>query len=323
MLRPLRIGITTGDADGVGPEVVAKALRKIGPQKNIQFFLWRNSVFPKRDLKRISKSFKLVTVRSWAEALKKIPSSPKEIVDISGNQNPAKWVEEAGTACFFKHLDGMATAPLSKPSVIASGMTDVGHTDILKRVSNTKNAYMTFLGKEFNVMLLTGHSSIKDVASQITQESVIAGVQSASNFIKLLALKKPMALLGLNPHAGDSGLIGSEEDEIILPALEILRKDKVLIEGPLVPDSAFTPDRWPRYSLYLALYHDQGLIPFKTVHGQNGVHITWGLPFVRTSVDHGTAFDIAGKDKADATSMRLAIEWAIKLCSSKKIEVEN
>src|SRR5580704_14309969 len=225
MLRPLRIAITTGDADGVGPEVVAKALRKIGPQKNVQFFLWRKSLVPKRDLKRISKSFKLVTVRGWAEALNKIPSSPKEIVDINGNQNPAKWVEEAGTACFFKHLDGMATAPMSKPSVIAGGMADVGHTDILKRVSNTKNAYMTFLGKEFNVMLLTGHSSIKDVAARITHENILAGVQSASSFVKLLSLKKPMALLGLNPHAGDSGLIGNEEAEIILPALETLRKD--------------------------------------------------------------------------------------------------
>lgn len=258
-----------------------------------------------------------MTVRSWAEALNKIPSSPKELVDINGNHNPAKWVEEAGAACFFKHLDGMATAPLSKPSVFAGGMTDLGHTDILKRVSNTKDAYMTFLGKEFNVMLLTGHVSIKDVSAKMTSRNIIEGVNSASSFVKLLSLKKPLALLGLNPHSGDSGLLGTEETEVLAPALETLRKDKVLIEGPLVPDSAFTPDRWPRYSLYLALYHDQGLIPFKTVHGQNGVHITWGLPFVRTSVDHGTAFDIAGKDKADATSMRLAIEWAIKLCSIK------
>jgi 4-hydroxythreonine-4-phosphate dehydrogenase len=324
MLRPLRIALTSGDAEGVGPEVVAKALRKIGPQKNVQFFLWRNSSFPKRDLKRIQKSFKLVTVSSWAEALKKIPSSTKEIVDICGTANPAKWVEEAGTACFFKHLDGMATAPLSKPSVLAAGLKDIGHTDILKRVSRTKRAYMTFLGDHFNVMLLTGHSSIRDVISKITTENVIEGVVAASQFVKLLSKteskkfeKKSMALLGLNPHAGDSGLIGSEEGEIILPALEILRKDKVLVEGPLVPDSAFTPDRWPRYNLYLALYHDQGLIPFKTVHGQKGVHITWGLPFVRTSVDHGTAFDIAGQDKADGTSMRLAIEWAIKLSSGR------
>src|ERR1700683_3937662 len=117
MLRPLRIGITSGDADGIGPEVVAKALYKIGPTKNVQFFLWRNSSFPKRDLLRITRSFKLVTVESWAQALSRIPSSPKEIVDICGSANPAKWVEDAGSACFFKHLDALATAPLSKPSI--------------------------------------------------------------------------------------------------------------------------------------------------------------------------------------------------------------
>jgi 4-hydroxythreonine-4-phosphate dehydrogenase len=325
MLRPLRIAITSGDADGVGPEVVAKALRKLGPQKNVQFFLWRNGAFPKRDLKRIAKSFKLVTVNSWSEALKKIPSSTKEIVDINGTSNPAKWVEEAGGACFFKHLDGMATAPLSKPAVQAAGLKDIGHTDILKRVSQTSDAYMTFLGEKFNVMLLTGHSSIKDVAQKITEESVRKGILAGASLVKLLSKsnskkleKRPMALLGLNPHAGDSGLIGTEEQKIINPVLESLWADKVNVEGPLVPDSAFTPDRWPRYSLYLALYHDQGLTPFKTVHGQNGVHITWGLPFVRTSVDHGTAFDIAGKDEADATSMRLALEWAIKLSSGNQ-----
>ena len=126
---------------------------------------------------------------------------------------------------------------------------------------------------------------------------------------------RPIGVLGLNPHAGDSGLIGKEEADIITPVLEKLRGEKVPVEGPLVPDSAFTPSLRERYSLYLALYHDQGLIPFKAIHGQNGVHITWGLPFVRTSVDHGTAFDIAGQGKADSTSMRLAIEWAIKLCS--------
>src|SRR5436305_2017669 len=111
MLRPLRIGITTGDARGIGPEVVAKALRKIGVTKNVQFFMWRNSSFPKRDLLRISKTFKLIKVENWAQALTRIPDSPKEIIDICGVTSPAKWVEEAGSACFFKHLDALATAP--------------------------------------------------------------------------------------------------------------------------------------------------------------------------------------------------------------------
>jgi 4-hydroxythreonine-4-phosphate dehydrogenase len=322
MLRPLRVGITSGDANGIGPEVVAKALRKIGPKKNVQFILWRNSSFPRRDLERIKKSFKLVTVRSWAEALKTIPKSYKELLDINSTGGPAKWVEEAASACFFKHIDAMATAPLSKPAVLASGLKDIGHTEILKRIAHVNQAYMTFFGKRFNVMVVTGHSPLRDIPGKITTESVVAAGRAAAKLVQLLGksgeiktAKKPIALLGLNPHAGDQGLIGDEEIETLGPALEVLKKEGVAIEGPLVPDAAFTPKNWDEYSLFLALYHDQGLIPFKAIHGQEGLHLTWGLPFVRTSVDHGTAFDIAGKDKADATSMQLAIEWAMKLCS--------
>jgi 4-hydroxythreonine-4-phosphate dehydrogenase len=322
MLRPLRIAITSGDAEGIGPEVVAKALYKVGPQKDVHFILWRNSEFPKKDFQRIKKTFKVKTVASWAEALRNMPSSSKELLDICSPANPALWVEEAGNACYFKHLDGMATAPLSKPAILESGLKDIGHTDILKRISQTRNAYMAFLGKKFNVMLATGHLSIEKIKPQITKENIYEALLAAQSLNKLLIKtgyateKKNIGILGLNPHAGDSGLLGSEEDEIIRPLIEMFNKEKRILDGPLVPDSAFTPNQWARYSLYLALYHDQGLIPFKTVHGQEGVHLTWGLPFVRTSVDHGTAFDIAGKDKADATSMRLAIKLAIRLCKN-------
>lgn len=320
MLRPLRIAITSGDANGIGPEVIAKALRKIGPKKGVQFLLWRNPKFPKPDLDRLKKSFHLITVNSWADALKKMPSSSKEMIDICTTTSPANWVEEAAQACFFGHLDGLATAPLSKPLIRASGIKDIGHTEILKRVAQVEKLYMAFVGEKFNVMLATGHLPLKDIPARITPGLIIEAIKSAHQLTKFLVRSgqkevsnKPMALLGLNPHAGDSRLLGSEEAEIIEPALNALERDKYSVEGPLVPDAAFSPDQWEKYSLYIALYHDQGLIPFKTVHGRSGVHITWGLPFVRTSVDHGTAFDIAGQNKADATSMRLAIEWAIKL----------
>ncbi len=320
MLRPLRIGITTGDAHGIGPEVVAKALRRIGPQKNVQFILWRNPDFPKRDLQRIRKSFKLIAVNSWAEALTKMRNSPKEILDICGGNSPGLWVEEAASACYFRHLDAMATAPLSKPSIKMSGLKDMGHTEILKRVAQAKTAYMTFLGLNFSVMVATGHIPISQVSQKISFEQLSQTLQACHDFVAKLEKmgtkglsKKPIGLLGLNPHAGDEGLIGQEEQTIYAKVIEWARKEKINVEGPLVPDAAFVPENWKKFSIYLASYHDQGLIPFKTVHGQKGLHLTWGLSFIRTSVDHGTAFDIAGKDLADATSMRLAIEWAIKL----------
>ena len=317
--RPLRIAITSGDAGGIGPEVVSKALKRLGPQKNIHFFLWRNSDFPKKDLRRLQSKFKLITVGSWAEALSRTPSSSKELVDICGNTNPAIWVEEAAQACYFKHLDAMATAPLSKPAIKESGMKDLGHTDILKRVAQVKNAYMVFLGEKFNVFLASGHLPIKNVSENLNSEKVFTALQQALSLTEMLSSfdpkfsKKPIAVLGLNPHAGDSGIIGLEDEEIIEPIIKNLRDNSAKIVGPLVPDAAFLKQNYELYSLYVAMYHDQGLIPFKAVHGLSGVHLTWGLPFIRTSVDHGTAFDIAGKNKADETSMHLAIKWSIRL----------
>lgn len=325
MLRPLQIGITSGDHDGVGPEVISKALRKIGPQKDVQFVLWRNSHFPEKDLRRIKKSFKLVTVNSWVEALGSKRNSPKQILDICGKNNPALWVEEAAQGCFFQHLDGMATGPLSKPTIKASGLKDIGHTDILKRISKCQNAYMTFLGDKFNVMLASGHIPLKNIPQHLSEEKIKLAIKAAQDFsIFMGGFKKkrkkpdlPLGVLGLNPHAGDQGLLGDHEKDIISPALSAIDSNRYPVAGPLVPDSAFTPDSLKRYGLFLAMYHDQGLIPFKAFHGFKAVHLTWGLPFIRTSVDHGPAFDIAGKNKADGTSMKLALQWAIKLCRER------
>ncbi|MCC6278230.1 MAG: 4-hydroxythreonine-4-phosphate dehydrogenase PdxA [Oligoflexia bacterium] len=329
MLRPLRIGLTSGDAHGIGPEVIAKALKKIGPQKSIQFFLWRSSEFPRKDMARIKKEFKIRTVSSWAEALHQIPSSNKELVEILTDTSPARWVEDAGGACTFGHLDSLATAPLSKPTIASSGLKDIGHTEILKRVSSTKNAYMTFIGKHFNVMSATGHLPIKMISEKLNPESFENAVRAAVAFREALnrldGNKKgkalPVGVIGLNPHSGDEGLLGTEEIDFIVPKIKKLQTEGLPVVGPLIPDAAFSYQNWGSYSLYLALYHDQGLIPFKTVHGLDGVHISWGLPFIRTSPDHGTAFDIAGKDKADPTSMIKAIQWAIRLAKAKFGEV--
>lgn len=329
MLRPLRIAITSGDADGIGPEVVGKALKKLGPQKTVQFYMWRSKSFPKKDMRRIQSAFRVRSFESWSEALAHIPNSSKELIDICGKSNPALWVEEAATACVYRHLDGLATAPLSKPLIKASGLTDLGHTEILKRVSKTKQAHMVFLGKNFNVFLGTGHLPLKDVSAHLNPEVFDSILKQAKDFVLAFSnfdpsiVKRPIGVLGLNPHAGDTGLIGSEEVEFMAKALETINSDKIKWAGPLVPDVAFTKSNWPKYCLYLAMYHDQGLIPFKTVHGQHGVHLTWGLPFIRTSVDHGTAFDIAGKDKADPTSMYLALKWAIKLAKGLSHESRN
>jgi 4-hydroxythreonine-4-phosphate dehydrogenase len=319
--KPLRIALTTGDADGIGSEVTAKALAKTGPKAGVSFYVWRSPRCPPRHLSLIDRHFKRITVNSWPEALKVAPDSHKQLIDINSNLPPALWVEASAQASHFGHMDGMATAPLSKTSIIAAGLKDMGHTGILKRVSKSKDVYMGFIGDKFNVLLATGHLPIDEVTSSLTTARLETAIRAAHQLRRVLDKKeaaRPLALLGLNPHAGEDGLIGTTESKVHKAALETMKSEHIAIEGPLVPDAAFFKENWSKYSVFVANYHDQGLIPFKMIHGQeSGIHITMGLPFVRTSVDHGTAKDIFGKNKADASSMTLAIEWAIRLCRSK------
>lgn len=310
----LKVVLTTGDSDGIGFEVTAKALHKIGPQKGVQFFLWRCEGASKKYLKLIDEKFTRITVDDFSEALK---VEGPYLVDIASDLSPAEWVEITAKACYQKKVDAMATAPLSKTSIQESGFKDLGHTDILKRISKTKNVHMGFIGEHFNVVLATGHLPINKVPEHLSFSVVAEALLHADQLRRKLApaiAKKPIAVLGLNPHAGEEGLIGQEE-LLIFPNLKSFAEEhEIPVEGPLVPDAAFFPVNWKKYSVYVSLYHDQGLIPFKMIHGQDsGVHVTLGIPFVRTSVDHGTAKDIFGKNRANPSSMIDAIRWAIKL----------
>lgn len=314
-MSKLKIALTTGDTDGIGFEVTAKALNLLGPQKNVQFFLWRSdSATSARYLKLIDRKFERITVDSLEEALK---IEGPYLVDIASDLAPALWVEETAKACMKKQLDGMATAPLSKTGIRDAGLRDLGHTDILKRISKASAVRMGFVGSQFNVVLSTAHIPLKKVSAALTPK-VLQDTLVLTNELRLKLpapwKNKPVALLGLNPHAGEEAMLGSEEQELF-PALQAFaKKNKIPLSQPLVPDAAFFPENWKKYSAYMALYHDQGLIPFKMIHGQrSGVHISLGLPFTRTSVDHGTAKDIFGKDEADPHSMLDALRWSVKL----------
>ncbi len=323
---PLRIALTTGDSDGIGAEVTAKALSKVGAQSGVIFYLWRAPRCSPKLLHLIDRKFKRITVNTWPEALKVKIESSRQIVDISSNLPPPLWVETTAQAAHFGHIDGMATAPLSKTAIASAGLKDLGHTGILKRITKARELFMGFVGDYFNVVLATGHVPIDKVSNELTALRLTAAVQAAEQLRRVLAMEKrlktashPLALLGLNPHAGEAGLIGTTEIDLHQSVIEIARRNGIKIDGPLVPDAAFFKANWKKYSVFIANYHDQGLIPFKMIHGQeSGIHITLGLPFIRTSVDHGTAKDIFGTGKADPSSMRLAIEWALKLALAKE-----
>ena len=174
---------------------------------------------------------------------------------------------------------------------------------------------MGFVGNKFNVVLATGHIPLSAVAQDLTVDKIIGACRAAFDLRAQLPVRRrklPIGLLGLNPHAGDGGIISTEEGSIFSVALERLAAMQIPVVGPLVPDAAFLKEAWSKYSSYVACYHDQGLIPFKAIHGfDSGTHLTLGLPLKRTSVDHGTAKDIFGKNKANPGSMVSALRWAI------------
>tara|TARA_B100001248_G_C27399680_1_gene469115 strand:+ start:10312 stop:11268 length:957 start_codon:yes stop_codon:yes gene_type:complete len=315
MKQPLRIAITSGDTDGIGTEVVSKALYRLKPKKGVQYYLWRSPKTPIGHVRMISRNFTRVSFASWHEALAYGFQSEKEIIEIVNTKSPAIWVEEAAIAANFKHIDAIATAPLSKTCIQKAGLKDIGHTDILKRITKSKHVYMSFIGEEFSVVLATGHIPIKKVEAAWTKENLVQAIRQAQKLRKHLDNKskaKNIAVLGLNPHAGESGLIGN--DAKIFQQVKQSLKNPKWLDGLLIPDVAFLPGKRKKYSIYICAYHDQGLLPFKSIHGrEGGVHISLGLPFVRTSVDHGTAKDIFGKNKADYKSMLEAIQWAERL----------
>jgi len=316
----VRIAITTGDQDGIGPEVTAKALGKIGPRRGVQFFLWRSPTFPKKYLALIDKKFYRKTVHTWPEAFKLPGGTYKQLIDINSSAPPPRWIETCAEAGREHHIDALVTAPLSKTLILSSGLKDIGHTEILARVSGRKDLFMAFWGDKFNVLLVTGHLPLSQASQALSATLVEKALRAAHQLAQTTAAGKKsrkskprLALVGFNPHAGETGLLGSEEKTIFLPVLEKLGST-MDIDGPLVPDAAYLEVNWKKYDIYVAPYHDQGLIPFKLAHAhRGGCHLTMGLPFVRTSVEHGTAKDIFGKDKADSSSMQDALLKAILL----------
>ncbi|MBK9324679.1 MAG: 4-hydroxythreonine-4-phosphate dehydrogenase PdxA [Bdellovibrionaceae bacterium] len=316
----LKISITTGDTDGIGLEVAQKALLSLGPMRGTHFLLWRSPKSYPKNLMRIASHFKINSFSSPDDALKYLLSEKMtytQLVEVVSNESPALWVERSAKWCCQKKIHGIVTGPISKTEIYRAGLKDMGHTDILKRISGVRSVFMGFLGQSFNVVLATSHVPLSTVTSGLTPKTLLGALEAADLLRRTLAPKlrqKPIALVGINPHAGEAGLIGREELQLFPQLIQQAQKKNIRVSPPLSPDSAFQKEQWNQFSVYLTMYHDQGLIPFKMIHKRiGGVHISIGLPFVRTSVDHGTAKDIFGKNKAHAESMVEAIQTCIKL----------
>lgn len=311
-----KVAITTGDPNGIGFEVAAKALAQV-KDRDVLFFLFRNQAQEKTQahlFKKIDSRWNRLVFKSLEQAFSFLSLSSldllikeKVLIDLSLSTSAADWFVQASRFCLDKKLDGLVTGPLSKTLIQKSGYSEIGHTGLLKKLLPKASLYMGFVGAHFNVLLATDHISLESVSKKLNKKSLSAAFAAAKKMHALLGLKKEIAVLGLNPHCGEHGVISSWESK------NLNRLPKKM-KGPLVPDAAFQKSNWSKYDLFLSLYHDQGLIPFKLIHGQDsGVHITIGLPFVRTSVDHGTAFDIFNKNMANCGSMLDAINLNLKL----------
>ncbi len=330
------IGITCGDLNGIGPELIIKTFSDnrilehctpviFASNKAINFY--RKSV-PEinfnyqstRDFSRINPK-QVNLFNCWEE---EVAINPGQLSDVAGKYAVLS-LQSAVAALKQKQIDGLVTAPVHKKNIQSAEFNFTGHTPYLKEIFGVTDVAMMLYAGNFRVALLTEHVPVSEIANQITKEKIISKLNIINQSLqKDFGINKPrIAVLGLNPHAGDEGLIGNEEETIIKPAIKEAKNNNMLVVGPYSADAFFARRSFERFDAVLAMYHDQGLIPFKTLSIGDGVNFTAGLPAVRTSPDHGVAFDIAGKDKADTTSFITAIFECIDIINRRYEYEEN
>lgn len=325
-----RIGITLGDINGVGPEVVMKALSDnrllnmitpviYGSSKVLSFYkkLLNIEEFNYSQVRNrgqyLPKSINLITC--WDETLEAHPGKASPQTGKAALQA----LRQAATDLKEGMLDALVTAPIDKHTVHSEEFPFKGHTEFLAEFFGATEHLMLLVSDTLRVGLVTGHVPLREVAPLITRERVESKLKALEQTLrKDFGITKPkIAVLGLNPHAGDGGVIGDEDEKILKPLINDLKNQGKTVFGPQPPDGFFAAGNHTKYDGILAMYHDQGLIPFKSMAFDTGVNFTAGLSVIRTSPDHGTAYAIAGKNQASENSMRQAIYSAVDIFKSR------
>lgn len=324
----VRVGISIGDFNGIGPEIIMKSLK----DKTItdfftpiifgsgKLFTYQKNIF------KLNLNFNYINEASQAQGgklnmvnLAKDNSNVELGVPTEESTQMAIASLEAATEALIKgEIDVLVTAPINKDEMVKMGFKHAGHTGYFEEKFN-KKGLMFLVTDDLKVAVSTHHIPIAKVAENISKEKIKKQIKALNQtLIEDFCIQKPkIAVLGLNPHSGDGGVIGSEEIEIIGPAIKELSDNGILAFGPFPADSFFQPNKYKNFDAVLAMYHDQGLAPFKTLAYEEGVNYTAGLPFIRTSPDHGVAYDIAGKNIADEQSFTEAIFTAIKIFNNR------
>lgn len=329
----IRVGISIGDYNGIGPEIILKSLK----DKTITDF-FTPIIFGSGKLFSYQKNiFKLQFNFNYISQASDAVDGRLNIVNLRKDDMPVNFgtpteestklaidsLEAATNALIKGEIDVLVTAPINKDEMIKHGFSYTGHTEYLEKTFN-KKGLMFMVSEELKVAVSTHHIPISNVAKNITKERIIEQVRLMNDCLKQdFSIQKPkIAILGLNPHSGDNGTIGKEEIEIIQPAIKELFDEGILVFGAYPADSFFQPNKYQAFDGILAMYHDQGLAPFKTIAYEDGVNYTAGMPFVRTSPDHGVAYDIAGKNLANEKSFIEAIFTALKIYKNRTENIE-
>ena len=322
-----RIGITVGDVNGIGPEVALKAAYQKRWPKGTRLILIgppallaeqaRHLDLPAPPAASSPTTSTSARVVCWDPAPARLRWTPGRLVPAA-SAAAATWIKAAVLACRTGALHAMVTAPISKEGFHRAGIRVPGHTEMLAELCGTRRFAMMLFGGPLRVVLATRHIPLAEVATRLTPAVLAESIQLTAEALPWLGARRArVAVCGLNPHAGEGGDIGREEIEVIAPVIRRLQKKGFHISGPLPGDTVFHQAARGDYDAVVAMYHDQGLAPLKLLAFDTGVNLTLGLPIVRTSPDHGTAFALAGRNQARPDSMMEAVRWALRLAGKK------
>lgn len=315
------IGITMGDPAGIGPEIILKSLDKMGKfrEKSVVFGSYKVLKYY-CELLNINRPIKVITT---LDQFKKDEINVIDVLNLDINDFKIGEVSALCGDAAYKYIEksiefakkgiikAVVTAPLNKEALHLGGHNFAGHTEIFATLTGTKKYSMMLTSGDFRVIHVSTHVSLREACDRVTKCRVLDVIKLAQSTLKKMGISKPrIVVAGLNPHAGESGLFGSEEINEIGPAIEEACGLGINVDGPIAPDTVFLKAHNGQYDVVVAMYHDQGHIPMKLLAFDTGVNITVGLPIIRTSVDHGTAFDIAGKNIAKGDSMIEALKVA-------------
>ncbi len=319
------IGFTTGDLNGIGIELIIKTLSDhrlldfctpvvFASNKSINFYRkglpdYNFNYANTRELNRLNPK-QVNVVNCWEE---EVAITPGQLTEVGGKYALIS-LQQGTQALKNGQIQGLVTAPIHKKNIQSADFNYSGHTPYFKAIFGVQDVVMLMIAENMRIGLVTEHIPVSEVAKHITRENILLKLKIIHNSLqKDFGIDKPrIAVLGLNPHAGDEGLIGNEEETIIKPAIKDA-KHSMMVFGPYSADAFFARGQFEKFDAVLAMYHDQGLIPFKSLAIGEGANYTAGLPAIRTSPDHGTAFDIAGKDKADTSSFVASVFECIEI----------